>query len=202
LNGVDGPSVDAFVAASRFLVDVVGTVPKGAWESAGLGSWTVLELVGHANRAHTTLADYLLRPRPPEPPGSGYFSEEAIAARGREAVAALGDDPYGAVAAASERSIALVRERAADEALSGPAGTTTLAAYVPTRVAELTIHGLDIQRALELSVPDLAPVPVPAEALAESLRSVTGRLVRQGTGAVALLALSGRSPLPPGFSAY
>jgi hypothetical protein len=86
-------------------------------------------------------------------------------------------------------------------------------------VAELTIHGLDILRALEASVPvppvqvpgppvpvpgplPGPPVPVPPEALAESLRCVTERIVRQGTGAVALLALSGRSPLPPGFSAY
>jgi uncharacterized protein (TIGR03083 family) len=191
---MDGPSADAFVAASGFFVAVVGTVPEGAWASPGLGTWTVLDLVGHGNRAHTTLVEYVLQPRPPEPPGSGYFSEEAIAA--------LGDDPYGAVGAASGRAIALVRERAADEAVAGPAGATTLAAYVPTRVAELTIHGLDILRALEVSAPDVAPVPVPPEALAESLRCVSERVVGQGTGAVALLALSGRLPLPPGFSAY
>jgi uncharacterized protein (TIGR03083 family) len=193
---VDGPAADAFAAASRFFVAAVGAVPGDAWDSVGLGDWTVLELVGHANRAHNTLEDYLLRPRPPEPAGSDYFSPEAIAERGRQAVEDLGADPTGAVGATSERVIALVRGTAPEAEVVGPAGATTLAIYLPTRVAELTIHGLDILRAIG------AEMPVPPEALSESLRYVAARAVQQGNGAVALLALSGRSTLSPGFSVF
>jgi hypothetical protein len=34
------------------------------------------------------------------------------------------------------------------------------------------------------------------------LRFVTGRLVKKGEGQAVLLALAGRTPLPPGLSAY
>ena len=151
---------------------------------------------GTRNRVHTTIEEYLLRPRPPEPPGSSYFNEEAVEERGRQAVAALGDDPRRAVAAASRRTISLIAASTDDVTISGPAGTMPLVNYLPTRIAELTIHGLDIMR---VTGNELA---VPPEALLASLRSVSDRVVGRGKGTVALLALSGRSPLPPGFSAY
>ncbi len=193
---MDGPLAHAFGAASQFFVAVVGSVPEMAWDAPGLGTWSLLELVGHANRAHTTIEEYLLRPRPPEPPGSSYFNDEAVEQRGRQAVAALGNDPHSAAAAASKRTISLIAETADDATISGPAGTMPLVSYLPTRIAELTIHGLDIMRVTGNEL------PVPAEALLASLRSVSDLVVRRGKGTVALLALSGRSPLPPGFSAY
>ena len=90
---MEGPLVVAFGAASRFFAEAVGLVPATAWTQSGLGNWSLVELVAHGNRAHTTLEEYLLRPRPPEPAGSSYFSDQAVAERGREAVAALGTDP-------------------------------------------------------------------------------------------------------------
>ena len=75
--------VSTFEAASQFLVQVVQAVPETAWDVPGLGTWSVVQLVAHANRAHTTIEDYLARPQRPEPPGSSYFTPEAIAARGR-----------------------------------------------------------------------------------------------------------------------
>jgi hypothetical protein len=193
---MEGPLVVAFAAASRFFVEAVGLVPASAWQQTGLGDWALVELVGHGNRAHATLEDYLVRPRPPEPAGSRYFSDEAVAARGREAVAALGTDPAAAVAAASERAVALVERTPANATIGSPAGTMALGAYLPSRIAELTIHGLDVAAALgcQLAAPPLA--------LVESLRFVTGRLVKKGDGQTVLLALSGRAPLPSGLSAY
>jgi hypothetical protein len=64
----------------------------GSWDQPGLGSWTIRELAAHANRGQTTVEQYLRHPQPPQPPGSSYFTEEAIAARGREAVLALAAD--------------------------------------------------------------------------------------------------------------
>ena len=87
---MEGPSVEAFRLASRFLVQAVESVPESKWDSAAFGRWDMRELVAHANRAHTTIEDYLSQPRTPEPPDSGYFSEAAVAERGRRAVAALG----------------------------------------------------------------------------------------------------------------
>jgi hypothetical protein len=72
----------------------------------------------------------------------------------------------------------------------------TMAEYLPSRIAELTVHGLDLTNALGT---EIAP---PQPALLESLRFVALPLVKQGKGELALLALSGRVPLPPGFSAY
>ena len=72
----------------------------------------------------------------------------------------------------------------------------TLAAYLPSRVAELTIHGLDIVRAngSELAAPGAR---CPAEPAVPG-----GRVVKRGDGELLLLALSGRAELPPGFSVY
>ncbi|MHB1585380.1 MAG: maleylpyruvate isomerase N-terminal domain-containing protein, partial [Acidimicrobiales bacterium] len=129
-----------FVEASGYLVAVVGQVPGDAWDRPGLGSWSVRELVAHANRAHTTVEEYLTEPRPPEPPGSDYFLPEAIAERGRQAVAALGDDPAAAVAADAARVVALVGATPLDATLGSPMGTMPLGQYLPSRVAELVVH--------------------------------------------------------------
>jgi hypothetical protein len=193
---MEGPLVLAFGMASRFFAEAVGLVPASAWQQAGLGDWALVELVAHGNRAHTTLEEYLLRPRPPEPAGSSYFSNEAVAERGREAVAALATDPVRAVVAASERAIAIVERTPANATVGSPAGAMALGAYLPSRIAELTVHGLDIVTALRL---ELAAPPL---ALVESLRFVTARLVKKGDGQAVLLALAGRAPLPPDLSAY
>jgi uncharacterized protein (TIGR03083 family) len=193
---MDGPLVSTFEAASKFLVQAVEAVPETAWDEPGLGTWSVVQLVAHANRAHTTVEDYLLRPQAPEPAGSTYFTQEEVAARGREAVRALGDDPKAAVAAASERVVALVSTTPAGATIGSPAGTMTLASYLPSRVAELTVHGLDLARACTVRL------PAPPKAVAESLRWLVSQVVRRGDGEMVLLALSGRAGLPSGFSAY
>jgi uncharacterized protein (TIGR03083 family) len=192
---MDDALAAAFADASGFLVEAVRLVPADSWDQPGIGTWTRLELAGHANRSHTLLAEYLLRPQPPQPPGSPYFSAEAIAARGREAVADLGADPAAAIAAASASAIALVAATPPDAILGSPAGTMPLRRYLPSRIAELTIHGLDITGALGA---DLAP---PAAALQQSLAFVAALAARRD-GTAALLALTGRGRLPAGYSVY
>jgi uncharacterized protein (TIGR03083 family) len=186
----------AFKAASGYFVRAVQLVPDSQWDAPGLGSWSVRELVGHANRAHTTIEEYLAHPRPPEPRGSRYFSDEAIAERGREAVAALGQDPKRAVDEASRRVTALVDGTPPEATVGSPARTMTLSDYLPSRTAELTIHGLDVVDALGL---DLEP---PSDALEGSLEFMTRLSVRNGSGQALLLAMSGRGALPSGYSVY
>jgi uncharacterized protein (TIGR03083 family) len=193
---MDGPLADTYEAASGFFVQAVQAVPDTAWGSVALGDWTVRELVGHGNRAHTTVEEYLLRPQPPIGPGSDYFSDARINERAREAVLALRDDPKGAVASTAARVTALVRKTSANATLGSPVRTMTLAEYLPSRIAELTIHGLDLTRALG------AEIAVPTAAVQQSLRFLADPLVKQGKGELALLALSGRAQLPPDFSVY
>jgi len=193
---VEGPLADTYEAASSFFVQAVHAAPDTAWASVGLGDWTVLDLVGHGNRAHTTVEEYLLRPQPPAGPGSDYFSEARIKERAHEAVLALGDDPKGAVVSTAARVIALVRKTSANASLGSPVRTMTLAEYLPSRIAELTVHGLDLTRALGVEIS--APTP----AVQQSLRFLAEPLVKQEKGELALLALSGRAQLPPGFSVY
>jgi hypothetical protein len=71
----------------------------------------------------------------------------------------------------------------------------TLAHYLPSRVAELTIHGLDILHAVD------AELPPPATALQWSLMFVAQRAAGR-SGQDVLLALTGRGELPPGYSIY
>jgi uncharacterized protein (TIGR03083 family) len=185
-------------AGSQFLQDAIALIPDDGWDQPGLGTWTLRELVGHANRAHTLIEEYLLRPRPPEPPDSPYFHPDAIAARGREAVADLGDDPPAAVAAAAAAAIALIGRTDPDATVGSPIRAMPLREYVPSRTAELTIHALDVAAALGA---DLTPPPA---ALQESL-VFTARLsaLRSAeSGTAVLLALSGRGALPDGYSAY
>ena len=193
---MDDALAAAFTDASGFLVEAARLVPDDGWDQPGIGTWTRRELAGHANRSHVLLAEYLLRPQPPEPPGSPYFSAEAIAARGREAVAALGADPAAAIADASASAIALVGATSPDAVLGSPAGTMTLRRYLPSRIAELTIHGLDIAAAVDAG---LAPPPA---AVQESLAFVAAIAARRGEPVAVLRALTGRGQLPDGYSVY
>lgn len=190
-----GPLCSAFGDAAGFLVQAVRLVPETGWDSPGLGVWTVRELVAHANRGQTTVEEYLLRPRQPEPPDSGYFSAEAITARAREALSALGDDPAAAVASTASRVTALVESSPPDATIGSPAGTMTLVQYLPSRIAELTIHAIDVVRAVGAG---LAP---PATALQEAFAFVARRAALR-SGPEVLLALTGRGPLPTGYSVY
>jgi uncharacterized protein (TIGR03083 family) len=192
---MDDALAAAFADASRFLVEVVALVPDGSWDQPGTDTWSLRELAGHANRSHILLEEYLLRPQPPQPPGSPYFSADAIAARGRDAVAVLGADPAAAIASASASAIALIAATAPEAVIGSPAGTMPLRRYLPSRIAELTIHGLDITGALGA---ELAP---PAAALQQSLAFVAALAARRD-GTAALLALTGRGQLPAGYSVY
>jgi len=193
---MDGPLADAFSQASGFLVAAVTLVPSSEWDAPGLGSWNLRELVGHANRGQTTVVDYLIRPQPPQPRGSSYFDEAAIAERGRQAVADLGVDIAATIATTSGQVTELVGRTPPEATIGSPAGTMTLRDYLPSRIAELTIHGLDVVRAIG------GQLGAPRAAMEQSLAFVTQRSLRRGDAEVVLLALTGRDVLPAGYSAY
>jgi hypothetical protein len=117
-----------------------------------------------------------------------------VAERGRRAGAAMGADPLAFLAALEERVLAKVAVADDDAFVATAAGGMTLADYLPTRTFELVVHTADLAAALGLSTDP------PAEALGSALE-LAAMLVREHVDGVAvLLALTGRRPLPPGFT--
>jgi hypothetical protein len=201
------PVRQSFRDAAGAFVDVLARVRQEDWAKPGLGVWSVRDLAGHTSRALVTVENYLAADRAGEEPALGdavaYFraaaaglaDAEAVAERGHRAGAALGDDPRAAVAALARRVVDLV-DRSPDDALvTSPMGTMTLVGYLPTRIFELAVHTLDLAGATGVDVPGALAAPLRA-----SLHLATDLADSQGTTADVLLALTGRRPLPQGFS--
>jgi hypothetical protein len=191
---VDSPVVIQYAAASDFFVDVVSAVPGERYDDAWSEEWRVLDLVGHGNRAHTLVVEYLAEPMHAMPPG--YLEPSAVAERGRQAVAALGDDPVAGVRAAAQRTRRTIAEADEDAVVGTPFGTMALCDYLPSRAAELVLHGLDLAAAVGIAAtPD-------DHALRGCLAFLADRAVTRGDGLLVARALTGRQALPPGFSVY
>ena len=90
--------------------------------------------------------------------------------------------------------LALVEGLPDDHPMHTPGGVRPLSRYLPSRVAELTIHTVDLARALGVEAEP------PRECVRTTLYALADYAVRQGTGAEVAFALTGRAPLPPGFS--
>ena len=194
---------DAFAEAAAYFVATVARVPADGWGRPGLGEWSVRALVGHTSRALLTVETYLDAgaERVDVPGPVEYFlvglataDHGAIAERGRQAGAALGDDPAGAVRALVERVVARVQCAADTDLVGTPAGGMTLIAYLPTRVFELAIHTLDLAVALGVagSLPDATA--------AVTLDLVAALARRRGRDTELLLAATGRGALPMGYT--
>ena len=199
------------VAAGAF-VDLVGRVRSDQWVVPGLGVWDIRALVGHTARALSTIETYLAQPTgspvltsPVEyflsVLGDGTDAEErirqdaAIAERGRQAGAELGDDPARAVRDLAQRVLGLVDASPDETLLATPAGTMTLATYLPTRTFELTVHSLDLTRSL-----DTAPPAALAPAIAACCELAGALAARRPNAASLLLNLTGRNSGPASTS--
>ena len=118
----------------------------------------------------------------------------SVVDRGRAAGEALGDDPAGAVRDLVDRVLPLVAGND-DPLITTVLGGMRLRQYLPTRTFELVVHGLDIARAAGLPEPDYS-----AGLLTGVLELVAAAAVHGGRGPELLLALTGRTGLPAGFS--
>jgi uncharacterized protein (TIGR03083 family) len=192
----------AFADAAGWFVRTTALVGD-RWAEPGLGEWDVRALVGHTSRSLLTVEAYLARPADSAevPSAADYFcATRAMAAdpnvtqRGRDAGTALGEDPGAAVAEIAARVVPLVDAQDGGTLLTTIAGGMRLEDYLPTRTFELAVHTSDLARALD------APLDVPATAAAQALRLVTELAVRDSRAGPLLLAATGRSGLPPGWS--
>ena len=193
------------LAATSFAA-LVHEIPSGAWDQPGLGDWDVRSLVGHTSRSLTTVRSYLQTTADREDiatpqdyyvrvtPSALGIDPADVAERGRQAGRDLGDDPAATV---DELVSGVLDELASvgDPLIKVIGGMgIRLRTYLPTRVFELAVHGLDIARALDI------PWQLPDDVLAEALDIATRAATATGRGESLLLALTGRAALPPSFS--
>jgi uncharacterized protein (TIGR03083 family) len=191
----------AFADAARWFVRTAALVGD-RWDRPGLGEWDVRALVGHTSRSLLTVETYLARPAADVEVASAadYFratramaAGPEVAARGRDAGAALGADPAAAVAEIARRVVPLVDACDGTERVTTIAGGMRLADYLPTRTFELAVHTSDLATALGV------PADVPAAAAEQALRLVTVLAVADGRAGPLLLLATGR-PQRAGFS--
>jgi hypothetical protein len=195
--------------ARRAFADAAGWFVRTAagvgdrWSLPGLGEWDVRALAGHTSRSLLTVEAYLARPAAGVEVGSpaGYLratrelaAAPDVAARGWAAGDDLGEDPAAAVAAIAARVLPLVERRDGTELLTTVVGGMRLADYLPTRTFELVVHTADLCAALG------RPAQPPATAAAQALGLVVELAVADGSAAALLRAVTGRDPLPAGFS--
>jgi uncharacterized protein (TIGR03083 family) len=192
----------AFSDAAEWFIRTTALVGD-RWNEPGLGEWDVRALVGHTSRSLLTVEAYLARPAATIEVASAadYFratraaaADTAVAARGRDAGAALGTDPAAAVAEIAARVIPLLDTHDDTVPVTTIAGGMRLGDYLPTRTFELAVHTADLTRALGL------PPDVPATAAAHALRLVADLAVADGLAGPLLLAATGRPGLPAGYS--
>jgi len=192
----------AFADAAGWFVSTTALVGD-RWAEPGLGEWDVRALVGHTSRSLLTVEAYLARPAQTAeiPSAADYFratramaAGPAVAQRGRDAGDALGDDPASAVAEIAARVVPLVDAQDGGALLTTIAGGMRLEDYLPTRTFELAVHTSDLARALD------EPLDVPATSAVQALGLVTELAAGDGRAGMLLLAATGRTGLPPGWS--
>lgn len=192
----------AFTDAAEWFVRMVPLVGE-RWNRPGLGEWDVRALVGHTSRSLLTVETYLDRPASTIEVGSAVdylratrsvASGPAVAARGREAGAALGADAAAAVDAIAERVLRLVDTRNGTELLTTVVGGMRLKDYLPTRTFELAVHTADLATALG------EPLDIPPSAATQSLRIIAELAVADGVAGPLLLAATGRPGPSEGYS--
>ena len=98
----------AFLSAADTFVLQVAAISTDSLDGPGLGEWDLRALVGHTSRSLVTVETYLEHPADAIelPTAAAYYraiaavlgaNDPAVTERGRQAGAALGDDPTGFV---------------------------------------------------------------------------------------------------------
>jgi hypothetical protein len=195
-----------FTSAARFFAALTRDIPSAGWTGPGLGDWNMRALVGHTSRSLTTVSTYLQTTADREDvetpqdyyrrirDASWIATPAEIVERGRQAGRDLGADPAATVAVLAARALADV-ERVENPLMTVIGGLgIRLHTYLPTRVFELAVHGLDIARAAAI---DAEP---PVEVLDAATALAARTAVALGRGPAVLAALTGRDMLPAGFS--
>ena len=192
----------AFEEASNDLLRTLRAVQEtGQWDApSGVGAWTVRELAAHAVRSFTAL-QHAVADEPKvdrmiadaaEYYGTALASSDvhaAVAKRGRDGGRDL-IDPVGQAEPLVEQVSSMVASMGDDDPVNTIVGQMTLSEYLATRVVEIGVHTLDLQRATgqftELH-PDTSAV-------------ILSVLMGMASPVPLILALTGRVSLPAGHN--
>jgi uncharacterized protein (TIGR03083 family) len=123
--------------------------------------WHVELLVAHLVRGLDQLRAYLAEGFPTEPPSIGWLSywttiavvadSASITERAREFAGSVNDRTIAGVwEEVHERALTVAHAAPPDRGVPTPFGVLRLDHYLPTRVLEVTVHGLDLRHALGL----------------------------------------------------
>ncbi|MFC3742016.1 maleylpyruvate isomerase N-terminal domain-containing protein [Paractinoplanes deccanensis] len=199
-----------FRAAAVTFVDLVARIPGDRWDGPGLGEWTLRDLVAHtAGSALRQVPDVLATPAESvtvaSPEGYWTFARTvapevyaaAVAAStdlARTAAHELGDDPAAPIGELAGRATQALAAAGDDDVVSTPAGGMRVRDWLPTRTFELVVHGLDVAAAAGVEA------AFPPDAVTEATVLAARVAAAVGDGPSVLFALTGRAPLPKGFS--
>ncbi|WP_229072875.1 maleylpyruvate isomerase N-terminal domain-containing protein [Actinoplanes sp. DH11] len=197
-------------SAAIAFTDLVSRIPPDRLDGPGLGDWTLRDLLGHTVSSALRQVPDVLAQRAPMlvvPGPEWYFAAartapEAVVRAARAASAddarstgkALGDRPADAVGAFVGRATGALAAATDDDLVATPAGGMRVADWLPTRTFELVVHGSDAAVAAGV------PITFDQDTLTEAAALAARTAVAVGDGPAALRALTGRGPLPPGFS--
>ncbi|MEO7124347.1 MAG: maleylpyruvate isomerase family mycothiol-dependent enzyme [Lacisediminihabitans sp.] len=202
-------NTETFLRSADSFLTLLGQIQPEHWELPGIGDWSVRSLAGHTARSIITVEKYLSLAPAGEvtvPTAEAYYSAitamsadtadaAAVEARGVEAGKWLGSDPVPRVTETLIRAWQLLDSQPPGRAITVIGGLTLpLGEYLRTRVFELVVHSIDLSRATGIAA------GLPTDALESAVTLASGLTVAQGHGEDVLLALTGRAPLPEGFS--
>ncbi len=182
-------------------VDTLRNVGPEYWDRPGaLGEWTTRELTAHTLRAFFTIDGYLQAAPSTDrvlADATEYYAtaladpgvHQGVLTRARQAARQL-IDPVGEAEATAAQTLALVASTADDEPVNTPSGQITLVEYLATRVVELGVHTLDLQRA----------TGQPAFLHPDTSAVIVSVLTSLASPVALILALAGRAPLADGYN--
>jgi Mycothiol maleylpyruvate isomerase N-terminal domain len=204
---------EAFRDVALQAVALAESMTDEAWELPGLGSWTVRELFAHLLRGLLTIEQGLEAAadgtHDDEPLGASgprdYYQaafgrddtaslHAGIAERARTTMAELGGDMASAARSLTDRVLPMIDATPDDGRCFTFAGWMRLIAYLPTRVVEVGVHLMDVQRAVG------RPAELPLATQRVILGLVAAETERLAAGELLILALTGRDRLPDGFN--
>ena len=188
----------------RIAVEEVAALLNGATDLSvpGLGTWDLRGLAGHFLRAVRTPLEYLRQPIPegaPLPSAAAYVTsylewrtanpaqaDAAVAARGVAELEGVSSSPGDAIRSAAADLDDELLQQQPTRLVPTRFGPMRLSDYLRTRGMEVTIHGLDIARAIDATW--TPPTPI----LADTVALLSEVALMTGTASELLLVLSGR----------
>lgn len=190
-----------FEQGAHTFLETMRAIDDGDWDKFGaLGDWNVRQLAAHAMRAFVTVDGYLSAPPTVDrviPDAVEYYRivlndptvHQGVSARAKQASRQI-IDPLGEAEAVVARVLGVVAGSGDDDRVNTFAGSMTLIEYLATRVVEIGVHTLDLQRATRQH-PSLHP---------DTSAVVLSVLTELASPVSLILALTGRESLPDGHN--